>query len=86
MNKIKFNHTSLTVSPVCLGTVNYGTDMSEQDAKAQISKFLSTGGNFVDTAHIYGDWGDGPKCISERVIGKWIGQIVTNTATITIVQ
>ena len=72
MNYIKFNNTDLTVSPVCLGTVNYGTAMSEQDAKAQISKFLDAGGNFLDTAHIYGDWGDGPKCISERVIGKWI--------------
>ena len=72
MRYIKFNNTDLTVSPVCLGTVNYGTAMSEQDAKAQISKFLDEGGNFIDTAHIYGDWGDGPKCISERIIGKWI--------------
>jgi aryl-alcohol dehydrogenase-like predicted oxidoreductase len=72
MKYIKFNNTDLTVSPVCLGTVNYGTDMSEQDAKVQISKFLDQGGNFIDTAHIYGDWGNGPKCISERIIGKWI--------------
>ncbi len=72
MEYIKFNHTDLNVSPVCLGTVNYGTAMNEQDAKAQISAYLAAGGNFIDTAHIYGDWGDGPKCISERVIGKWI--------------
>jgi len=72
MNYIKFNKTDLKVSPVCLGTVNYGTTMSEQDAKAQMSKFLDEGGNFIDTAHIYGDWGDGPKCTSERVVGKWI--------------
>lgn len=72
MKYLKFNNTELTVSPVCLGTVNYGTDMSEQDAKAQISRFVDAGGNFIDTAHIYGDWGSGPKCISERVIGKWI--------------
>lgn len=74
MNYVKFNNTDLTVSPVCLGTVNYGTTMTEQDAKEQISKFLDEGGNFIDTAHIYGDWGDGPKCISERIIGKWIGE------------
>ncbi len=72
MKYIKFNGTDLTVSPVCLGTVNYGTSMPENDAKAQISKFLEEGGNFIDTAHIYGDWGNGPKCISERVIGRWI--------------
>lgn len=72
MNYKKFNNADLNVSPVCLGTVNYGTTMSEQDAKAQISAFLDAGGNFLDTAHIYGDWGDGPKCVSERVIGKWL--------------
>ena len=72
MDYKKFNNTDLCVSPVCLGTVNYGTTMSEQDAKAQISAFLDAGGNFLDTAHVYGDWGDGPKCISERVIGKWL--------------
>lgn len=72
MDYKKFNNADLRVSPVCLGTVNYGTAMSEEDAKAQISAFLDAGGNFLDTAHIYGDWGEGPKCISERVIGKWI--------------
>lgn len=72
MNYVKLNDTDLTVSPVCLGTVNYGTAMPETEAKEQINRFLDEGGNFIDTAHIYGDWGDGPKCISERIIGRWI--------------
>lgn len=72
MQYIKFNNTELSVSPVCLGTVNYGTALSAADSKAQISRFLDAGGNFMDTAHIYGDWGDGPLCISERTIGEWI--------------
>lgn len=85
MKYVKFNNTDLSVSPVCLGTVNYGTTMTEKEAKEQISRFLDEGGNFVDTAHIYGDWGDGPKCISERIIGRWIketgrrGEIVLAT-------
>lgn len=74
MQHIKFNNTELSVSPICLGTVNYGTAMSKADAKAQISRFLDEGGNFMDTAHIYGDWGDGPLCISERTIGEWIAE------------
>ncbi|MGE5613894.1 MAG: aldo/keto reductase [Bacillota bacterium] len=72
MNYIKFNNTDLSVSPVCLGTVNYGTDLPEREALAQISRFVESGGNFIDTAHVYGDWGDGPKAVSERIIGKWI--------------
>ncbi|MEA4970746.1 MAG: aldo/keto reductase [Candidatus Pelethousia sp.] len=85
MQHIKFNHTDLAVSPVCLGTVNYGTAMPEAEAKAQISKFLDAGGNFLDTAHIYGDWGEGPKCVSERVVGNWLrengkrGQLILAT-------
>lgn len=72
MNYVKFNGTDLNVSQVCLGTVNYGTDMPADVAKAQINDFLSNGGNFIDTAHIYGDWGGGPKGASERIIGEWI--------------
>ena len=72
MEYVKFNGTDLSVSPICLGTVNYGTGMTAEESKAQISSFFDAGGNFLDTAHIYGDWGDGPKCISERIIGSWI--------------
>jgi aryl-alcohol dehydrogenase-like predicted oxidoreductase len=71
MKKIKLNNTNLIVSPVCLGTVNYGTDLSELDSKIQLSKFVESGGNFIDTAQIYGAWGSGPDNYSEYVIGKW---------------
>jgi len=67
----KLNNTELSVSPVCMGTVNYGTDMSESESKAQMSKFLDDGGNFFDTAQIYGAWGNGFECLSEHVIGNW---------------
>ena len=66
-----FNGTDLKVSPVCLGTVNYGTVLSKEECKAQLSQYLDNGGNFVDSAHIYGDWGDGPRSISEKIVGEW---------------
>jgi len=73
MKYIKLNYTDIEVSPVCLGTVNYGTAMTNADSKKQLSDFLEMGGNFIDSAHIYGDWG-GPNllCRSERVIGEWL--------------
>lgn len=72
LKKITFSRTELQVTPICLGTVNYGTALPEKDAIRQLDEYVSFGGNFIDTAHIYGDWqpGDGP--LSEITIGKWL--------------
>lgn len=72
MKKISFSRTELQVAPLCLGTVNYGSALPEKDAIRQLDEYVSLGGNFIDTAHIYGDWqpGDGP--LSEITIGKWL--------------
>lgn len=56
MKKIKFLNTELSVAPLCLGTVNYGSAMPEKEAIHQLSRYVELGGNFIDTAHIYGDW------------------------------
>lgn len=72
MNYIEFSNTQLKVSPICLGTVNYGTAIPVQEAKRQISQYLDAGGNFIDTAHVYGDWEPEILCRSERAIGEWI--------------
>jgi aryl-alcohol dehydrogenase-like predicted oxidoreductase len=49
--------SGLRVSPLCLGTMTFGTEWgwgSEKDAARQIlDRFLDAGGNFVDTADIY---------------------------------
>jgi aryl-alcohol dehydrogenase-like predicted oxidoreductase len=72
MNYIEFNKTVLKVSQICLGTVNYGTALSFQDSKRQISQFVDAGGNFIDTAHVYGDWEPEILGRSEHAIGEWI--------------
>jgi aryl-alcohol dehydrogenase-like predicted oxidoreductase len=46
-----------------LGTMTWGRDTDEQEAADQLKLFLDSGGNFIDTAALYGD-GD-----SERVLG-----------------
>ena len=71
MEKKKFLNTDLEVSPICLGTVNYGTALGEKESKAQISSFLDKGGNFIDTAHIYGSWVEGKSSPSEKTLGSW---------------
>ncbi len=72
MDYKKFSNTDLTVSAICLGTVNYGTAMKDADAKHQMSKFIDLGGTFIDTAHVYGDWEPPVTGRSERVIGSWL--------------
>jgi len=72
MKKVKFNGTDLEVSPICLGTVNYDADLGKKESKRQLSAYVEKGGNFIDSAHIYGDWNPGLLCRSERTIGEWI--------------
>ncbi len=70
MKSIKLLHTDLTVSPLCLGTVNYGTSTREEAALRQMSRYVELGGNFMDTALIYGvAVGQG---VSERIVGRWL--------------
>ena len=72
--KTTLNQTNLSVTPICLGTVNFGSSLPHADSIRQLDEYTDIGGNFIDTAHIYGDWnpGDGP--LSEAVIGKWLNQ------------
>lgn len=64
--------TALSVSPLCLGTSQYGADLKEADAMRQMDAFCEAGGNFLDTAHVYNDWVPGERGRSERVIGTWL--------------
>ena len=56
--------TGVRVSPLCLGTMNFGGPTSEDDAIHMIHKALDAGINFIDTANIY------VQGESERVVGK----------------
>jgi len=85
MDRITLWGTELRVSPLCLGTAQYGTGLPREAAVAQMRYYVEHGGNFIDTAHVYGDWGaDGP-ALSERIIGRWLretgnrGRVILST-------
>lgn len=61
--------SGLLISRLGLGTMTWGRDTDEHEAADQARAYLDAGGNFLDTAALYGD-GD-----SERVIGGLIGTL-----------
>lgn len=64
--------TGLSVSRLCLGTMNFGPQTSEPDSHAIMDRALEHGINFFDTANVYG-WklGEG---VTEQIIGRWFAQ------------
>ena len=64
-------NSGLKISRLGLGTMTWGRDTDEHEAAEQLKAYIDAGGNFIDTAAIYGD-GD-----SERVIGGFLNTLVS---------
>ncbi|MFI5047274.1 MAG: aldo/keto reductase [Acidimicrobiia bacterium] len=69
--------TGLRVSPLCLGTMNFGMpaegggfQTDEATAFRIMDRGLELGINFFDTANVYGD-GRG---LTESIVGRWFAQ------------
>jgi aryl-alcohol dehydrogenase-like predicted oxidoreductase len=69
MDYVRLGRTGLRVSPLCLGTMNFGPQTSEPDSHAIMDHALELGINFFDTANGYGGRG-----ATERIIGNWFAQ------------
>lgn len=65
--------TGLTVSELCLGTMTFGTQTSEDEGHAQIDRAMAAGINFVDTAEMYPVNPVSKDTIgrTEEIIGTW---------------
>ncbi len=62
----RLGRTGLRVSPLCLGTMNFGMTTEEADAHAVMDRALEHGINFFDTANVYGGRGK-----TEEIVGRW---------------
>lgn len=72
MQYTHLGRTGLSVSRLCLGTMNFGPQTSEADSFAIMDQALEQGINFFDTADVYGGKiGEG---ITEQIIGRWLAQ------------
>jgi aryl-alcohol dehydrogenase-like predicted oxidoreductase len=70
MEQRHLGRTGLTVSRLCLGTMTWGRDTDEHEARDQLATFVEAGGTFVDTADVYADGR------SEEVLGSFLGSVV----------
>jgi NDP-hexose 2,3-enoyl reductase len=72
MEYTNLGRTGLSVSRLCLGTMNFGPQTTEPDSFAIMDRALDVGINFFDTANVYG-WklGEG---VTEQIIGRWLAQ------------
>ncbi len=69
----KLGRTGLKVSPLCMGTMQFGWSVDEPNTHHILSATLDSGINFFDTADIYSKWVDGNAGgVSETYIGNWV--------------
>lgn len=72
MQYVRFGHTGLEVSRICLGCMSYGVPergnhqwvLDEQEARPFIKRAIELGINFFDTANVYSDG------TSEEIVGR----------------
>jgi aryl-alcohol dehydrogenase-like predicted oxidoreductase len=79
MDYVHLGRLGLKVSPLCLGTMNFGWDVpgtDEEEAFRIMDRALDHGINFFDTANVYG-WRGGNgrgEGITEQILGRWFAQ------------
>ncbi|MGY1639713.1 aldo/keto reductase [Geodermatophilus sp. SYSU D00703] len=72
MEYTHLGRSGLSVSRLCLGTMNFGWKTAEPDAHAIMDRAHAAGVNFFDTANTYGF--DAGKGRTEEVLGTWFAQ------------
>ena len=71
MNRFKLENR-LEVSRISIGADHFGTAIDRDTAFYILDAYTDMGGNFVDTANIYGKWVDGAGNASEKCLGEWL--------------
>ena len=72
MEYVHLGSSGLTVSRLCLGTMNFGTRADQPVSHRIMDRALEMGVNFFDTANVYG------RAVriglTEEVVGEWLSQ------------
>ncbi len=70
MQHRQLGRSGLRVSRLGLGTLTWGRDTDEHEARDQLKSYVEVGGSLLDTAAGYGDGA------SEEMIGRLLGDVV----------
>ncbi len=68
----QLGRTGLQVSPLCLGTANFGWMSDERESGTIMDRALETGLNFFDTANSYNH--EKGENSAESIIGRWFAR------------
>ncbi|WP_169546249.1 NADP(H)-dependent aldo-keto reductase [Sneathiella aquimaris] len=69
----KLGQTDLDVSAICLGTMTWGEQNTEEEAHQQLEMAVASGINFIDTAELYPvPPKEETQGLTEKFIGSWI--------------
>ena len=86
MNRRRIPGTELEVSPLCLGTMTFGTPVGEAEAIGLVHWAVDHGLNFLDTANMYEGYSRYPGSaggVGEEILGKalkgWRDRVVVAT-------
>ncbi|MCL1792525.1 MAG: aldo/keto reductase [Oscillospiraceae bacterium] len=71
MKKVSIPNTDLMVSGICYGAAYCGFE-DEEKYFGCLDFFVEKGGNFIDTANVYGKWLAHKKNSNEMMLGKWM--------------
>ena len=69
----RLGSSGLLVSPICLGTMTFGTPVAERDAIRLVHGAIDLGINFIDTANVYEGYNrvlGSAGGVAEEVLGK----------------
>ncbi len=69
MEQRSLGRSGLQVSRLGLGTMTWGRDTDEHEARDQLLAFVAAGGTLVDTADVYADGR------SEQIVGQLVTEV-----------
>jgi aryl-alcohol dehydrogenase-like predicted oxidoreductase len=72
MEYTHLGRSGLSISRLCLGTMNFGPQTPEHESHLIMDAAQGAGINFFDTANVYG-WKKG-EGVTEKIIGRWFAQ------------
>ena len=73
MKTVSLGRSDLQVTPICLGTMTFGEQVSESDSHTILDRSIERGVTFIDTAEMYPVPPKEPTYgATETIIGRWL--------------